>query len=306
MVIDESVKNTNGDKKYILSIDGGGVRTIASIIFLTKLEAKLKIPLAEKFDFFIGTSAGAISCLGLSVNKMPSTELMNIWSKENLVKIMTNSSWETNLGIMQINPKYTNEGKREVLTEFFSDKKLGDASKPVAVTSYDIEKRLPVLLTSYNDPEVSVVDSGDATSAAPVYYPTAQVGDRFLIDGGIVANHPALHGYVEAKKMYPDNELVVLSIGTGLNKRSLKGEDSKKWGLIGWMMHDLFGLMVESSMDHELAEELIGKNYLRINSPLGRVNRRLDDSSDSNIQRIVSMGESWWEELGQRTLDLLE
>lgn len=294
------------NKKYILSIDGGGVRTIASIIFLQKLESHLKVSLSEKFDFFIGTSAGAISCLGLSVNKMPATELMNIWSKENLVKTMTNSSWETNLGIMQINPKYTNEGKREVLTEFFSGKKLGDASKPVAVTSYDIEKRLPVLLTSYNDPEVSVVDAGDATSAAPVYYPTAQVGDRFLIDGGIVANHPALHGYVEAKKMYPDNELVVLSIGTGLNKRSLKGEDSKKWGLIGWMMHDLFGLMVESSMDHELAEELIGKNYLRINSPLRKVNRRLDDSSDSNIERIISMGESWWDDLGQKTLDLLK
>ena len=150
------------------------------------------------------------------------------------------------------------------------------------------------------------MDSGDATSAAPVYYPTAEVGDRFLIDGGIVANHPVLHGYVEAKKLYPDNELVVLSVGTGLNKRSLKGKDSKKWGLIGWMMHDLFGLMVESSMDHELAEELIGRNYLRINSPLGRVNRRLDDSSDSNIERIISMGESWWEEFGQRTIDLLK
>ena len=270
------------------------------------MEEHLQVPLAEKFDFFIGTSAGAISCLGLAINQMPTAELMDIWSKENLVKIMTNSSWETSLGIMQINPKYTNEGKREVLTEFFGDKKLKDANKPVAVTSYDIEKRLPVLLTSYTDQEISVVDSGDATSAAPVYYPTAEVGDRFLIDGGIVANHPVLHGYVEAKKLYPDNELVVLSVGTGLNKRSLKGKDSKKWGLIGWMMHDLFGLMVESSMDHELAEELIGKNYLRINSPLGRVNRRLDDSSDSNVERIISMGESWWEELGQRTLDLLE
>lgn len=294
------------EKRYILSMDGGGVRTVASITFLKKLEEHLQVPLAEKFDFFIGTSAGAISCLGLSINQMPAAELMDIWSKENLVKIMTNSSWETSLGIMQINPKYTNEGKREVLTEFFGDKKLKDANKPVAVTSYDIEKRLPVLLTSYTDQEISVVDSGDATSAAPVYYPTAEVGDRFLIDGGIVANHPVLHGYVEAKKLYPDNELVVLSVGTGLNKRSLKGKDSKKWGLIGWMMHDLFGLMVESSMDHELAEELIGKNYLRINSPLGRVNRRLDDSSDSNIERIISMGESWWEELGQRTLDLLE
>ena len=293
-------------KKFILSMDGGGVRTIASITFLKKLEEHLQVPLAEKFDFFIGTSAGAISCLGLAINQMPAADLMNIWSMENLIKIMTNSSWETSLGIMQINPKYTNEGKREVLTKFFADKKLKDANKPVAVTSYDIEKRLPVLLTSYTDQEISVVDSGDATSAAPVYYPTAEVGDRFLIDGGIVANHPVLHGYVEAKKLYPDNELVVLSVGTGLNKRSLKGKDSKKWGLIGWMMHDLFGLMVESSMDHELAEELIGKNYLRINSPLGSVNRRLDDSSDSNIERIISMGESWWEELGQRTLDLLE
>ena len=107
---------------------------------------------------------------------------------------------------------------------------------------------------------------------------------------------------MEAKKLYPENDLVVLSVGTGLNKRPLKGPDSKKWGLIGWMMHDLFGLMVESSMDHELAEELIGKNYLRINSPLGRVNRRLDDNSDSNIERIISMGEGWWDEFGERAL----
>ena len=219
---------------------------------------------------------------------------------------MTNSSWETNLGIMQIKPKYTNEGKREVLTEFFAKKKIGEAFKPIAATSYDIEKRMPVLLTSYGDAETLVVDVGDATSAAPVYYPTAEVGERFLIDGGIVANHPVLHGFVEAKKIYPGSELVVLSVGTGLNKRSLKGKDSTKWGLIGWMMHDLFGLMVESSMDHELAEDLIGENYLRINSALGKVNRRLDDSSDSNIERIISMGESWWDEFGQKTLDLLK
>ena len=121
-------------KKYILSMDGGGVRTIASITFLQKLEAELNIPLSQKFDFFIGTSAGAVSCLGLAVNQMSATELMSIWSKENLTKTMSNSSWEASLGIMQINPKYSNEGKREVLTEFFSQKQLKDAVKPVAVT----------------------------------------------------------------------------------------------------------------------------------------------------------------------------
>jgi hypothetical protein len=59
-------------------------------------------------------------------------------------------------------------------------------------------------------------------------------------------------------------------------------------------------------MDHELAEELIGENYLRINSPLGKVNRRLDDYSDSNIERIINMGESWWDEFGKKALDLLK
>ena len=70
-------------------------------------------------------------------------------------------------------------------------------------------------------------------------------------------------------------------------------------------MHDLFGLMIESSMDHELAEELIGKNYLRVNSALGKVNRRLDDNKDSNIEKIVAMGESWWDLFGEQSLDLL-
>ena len=70
-------------------------------------------------------------------------------------------------------------------------------------------------------------------------------------------------------------------------------------------MHDLFGLMLESSLDHELAEELIGNKYLRINSPIGKVNRRLDDKSKSNLEKIREMGESWWETFGQSTLDLL-
>ena len=82
-------------------------------------------------------------------------------------------------------------------------------------------------------------------------------------------------------------------------------EYSKYWGVVGWMMHALFGLMVESSLDHELAGDLIGENYLRVNSPLGTVNRRLDDKREANIQKIVEMGESWWEEFGSRALKLL-
>ena len=296
------------DKKYILSIDGGGVRTLASITFLKLLEKETNIKVHEKFDFFVGTSAGAISCLALAVKRFSARELEGMWGTPNLRRIMPTSSWDRRLGLLQSKPKYTSAGKRTVLKNYFGNSTLGEALKPVAVLSYDIQTRSPVLFKSYveADKHVSLIDVGDATSAAPIYYPTAKVGDRYLIDGAIVANHPVLHGYAEAKKLFPKSEIRVLSIGTGLSKRPLKGEASKNWGLIGWMMHDLFGLMVESSLDHELAEELIGKNYLRINSSLGKVNRRLDDNSTSNVKRIVSMGENWWDEFGQKTIDLLE
>jgi len=288
-------------------MDGGGVRTLASITFLKLLEKKLGVKIHEKFDFFIGTSAGAISCLALASKNFSAIDLEKIWAPNNLKKTMQSSSWELRLGLLQSNPKYTNVGKREVLKKYFGKTILGESNKPVAVLSYDIQKRSPVLFRSYDkeDKDISLVDVGDATSAAPIYYPTAKVGNRYLIDGAIVANHPVLHGYVEAKKLFPASEIRVLSVGTGLSKRSLNGEASMKWGIVGWLMHDLFGLMVESSLDHELAGEIIGEHYLRVNSAINSVNRRLDDRSRSNIQRVVKMGEDWWEQFGDRTVKLL-
>ena len=292
--------------KYLLSLDGGGVREIATVIFLANLEKALGEPLYKKFDFFIGTSAGAITAMALSIAKMNGDNLLELWSEETFERILDSSLWDSKLGLMQINPKYDGKGKTQVLTEYFGNLKLGDASGDLAIVSYDIEERKPLLLTSYGNGNILAIDAGHASSAAPIYYPTARVGNRYLIDGGIVANNPVLHGYAEVKKLYPDSNVKILSVGTGLNKRPLKGKASQKWGLIGWLMHDLFGLMLESSLDHEIATEIIGKDYIRVNSPLGKVNRRLDDNNKSNLNNIRKMGEAWWQEFGESALDLLK
>ena len=291
--------------KYLLSLDGGGVRELATVTFLANLEKALGEPLYKKFDFFIGTSAGAITAMALSIAKMNGDNLLELWSEETFERILDSSLWDSKLGLMQINPKYDGKGKTQVLTEYFGNLKLGDASGDLAITSYDIEERKPLLLTSYGNSNISAIDAGHASSAAPIYYPTARVGNRYLIDGGIVANNPVLHGYAEVKKLYPNSNVKILSVGTGLNKRPLKGKASQKWGLIGWLMHDLFGLMLESSLDHEIATEIIGKDYIRVNSPLGKVNRRLDDNNKRNLNNIRKMGEAWWQEFGDSALDLL-
>jgi hypothetical protein len=54
-----------------------------------------------------------------------------------------------------------------------------------------------------------------------------------------------------------------------------------------------------------LAGDLIGKDYLRVNSALNGVNRRLDDKSEPNLLKIKKMGEQWWDKFGEDTVKLL-
>ena len=291
--------------KLILSFDGGGVRAIAAVVFLKQLEIASGRKIFDIFDFFIGTSAGGINALNIAGREASCFELENFWSKENLAKSMSKSFWD-NASFLQTKPKYDGKGKRELLLDYFEDQSLGEAKKPVAVLAYDVENRKPRLLSSYGSPGIKMVSAASATSAAPIYYSTQEIDDgTWLIDGGIVANNPSLLGYSEAKKIFPGYKIKVLSIGTGINRRKINGKSSAKWGAWNWFNHDILGIMLESSMFDEIASDLMNQNYLRVNSPTGLVNRRMDDTSDVNIERINLMGMEWWSKFGQDTTEFL-
>lgn len=293
------------DTKLVLSLDGGGVRAIAQVIFLQELERSIGKPTHEIFDFFLGTSAGSANLACLAAREMEAKDILGFWSEENLKQTMSKSFWD-NASFLQTKPKYDSKGKEKVLSQYFGVQKLGESKNPMGVLTYDIESRTPRILSSYASPEISIKNAVIASSAAPIYYPTYQIEDgSWLIDGGIVANNPCLIAYSEAKKLFPNYRIKVLSIGTGINRKKISGPRSAKWGALSWMRHDILGVMLESSMYHEIITDLIGNDYLRINSPLGRVNRRMDDSSKSNLERVNDMGLSWWNDFGNQTKELL-
>ena len=294
-------------KKYkkVLAFDGGGVRAIMGVYFLKKLEEDSSKSIFDSFDLFIGTSAGATNALMLGMNGCKIEDLEKFWTIENLKKIM-NQSFIDKTSIFQTRPKYSNDGKKEILGNFFQNKKIGESLKPVVVTAYDLEARKPILLSSYSDPNVLAVDAANASSAAPIYFPTASMKDgRWLIDGGIATNNPSLIGYVEAKKLFFTNNIKVLGIGAGLNKRKISGKNSRNWGALGWLRHDILGIMLESSLQNEILKELIGEDYLRINSAIGDVNRRMDDISDRNLSKIRNLAEKWWNQFGNNAINFI-
>ena len=111
------------DTKLVLSLDGGGVRAIAQVIFLQELERSIGKPAHEIFDFFLGTSAGSANLACLAAREMEAKDILGFWSEENLKETMSKSFWD-NASFLQTKPKYDSKGKEKVLTEYFGGQKL--------------------------------------------------------------------------------------------------------------------------------------------------------------------------------------
>ena len=292
--------------KLVLSLDGGGIRGAATAEFLKLLEKKLGRSLYETFDMFAGTSTGGIIAVALGVAKMKGPKIAELYNYKNGNTIMNKSTWDRMLGVVQTKPKYNGKGKRKVLREYFGKRLLSSAKKPTLVVTYDVVKRKSAVLKSTDKKRILAVDAVDATSAAPTYFPTAKVGQKWLIDGGVIANNPAMCAYAEACKMWPGKEIKVLSVGTGSNTRAIDGKASQGYGALEWFRHDLLGIVMDESVVEYQMKTIMGKKkYLRVNSTLDYVNDDMDDCSHGNIDNLKRLGKEWFERFGDQAKELL-
>ena len=293
--------------KKIISFDGGGVRVIAGIVFLKKLEVESGKKISDIFDMFVGTSAGAFNAACLAHGEMSADELKRYWSKDYLDRIMETSFFWDQASLIQARPRYETKGRVKVLQEIFGNAALGDSRKPLVTICYDIEERSHVIHSSDITPHITYIDAVCASSAAPMYFPTYQMENgSWMIDGGVVTNNPTLIGFNHAKKFFNTNNIKVLSIGAGLNKQKISGKTSSKWGGVGWLRNDIMGMMLDSEIHNDIAKDIINSNYLRINSPIGKINKMLDDDSEENLEKIHLMGLDWWSEYKESVLNFIE
>jgi len=295
--------------RKILSLDGGGIRGAATAQFLKRLEAELGGPsLYDTFDLFAGTSTGGIIAGAIGLLKMHGADLPDLYNYHNANRIMNKSVWDRTMGFAQAEPRYDGKGKIEVLTEYFGNRTLNEAGKPLLVVTYDVELRKSDVLKSTGKEEVRAVDALNATSAAPLYFPTARVDGeevRWLIDGGVIANNPAMCAYAEAKKHWPEDDIRILSVGTGSRTRVIDGKESRDYGALGWINHDLIGITMDESVVEYQCRVILGGAFLRVNSELVGVNDDMDDTSQRNINALKGLGDRWFDAFGAQALTLL-
>ncbi|WP_413110310.1 patatin-like phospholipase family protein [Thaumasiovibrio sp. DFM-14] len=286
--------------KYILSIDGGGIRGIIPALVLAELEKLTGKASRDLFHLMCGTSTGGIIALGLSVDKeqgLPysAVELSKIY-RDRGTEIFARSFWQ---GVSSVgglaDETYSSDGLEQVLEEYFSSDVMAAAKTRVMVTTYDIERRSPFFIKSWKESTRSVKmrDAARATSAAPTYFEpallTIENRRHALIDGGIFVNNPAVSAYAEAKKLYPDEEIKLLSLGTGELVRKIPYREAKDWGKASWAlpaMNCMFDGVCDAA-DYQL-QQILGDNYLRMQVRLDVANDDLDDASARNIASLTS------------------
>lgn len=314
------------EERFILSIDGGGMRGVIPAVILKNIATRLedagdRRPLYAHFDLIAGTSTGGLLALALAApverTNLPldSRFISYIYEQDDpsfTDKLLKRKPAQNLMGtlpfgleISALEKLYLNHGKEifpknqgRIFSQIFTDKydseplerylkdtfgtlALADAVVPLMLMTYDVANGRPFPLSSRDSHGYLFWEAGRATSAAPTYFKPAYLYDRqegtmqTLIDGGLIANNPALFAYVEAKRLYPNaKKFHILSLSTASSdfSFSISGAGS---GVIGWIdpakgtpIQKIYAGSQLQAVD-VVAAEIPDLSYTRVHGTLG-------------------------------------
>jgi len=208
--------------KRILALDGGGIRGVFGLEVLLRIQDLLRqhyqrpdLVLADHFDFFAGTSTGAIIATALCWG-MPVEEILDFYVQHGRAMFQP-VSWFRPIKKLLI-ARFDAKPLSEVLQRVFSEN--GNGEKPAPLGTPLLRKLLLIVVRNhttgsawpvtnnkdalFNDPDrpdcnlqIPLWKLVRASAAAPVYFEPERIelGDRteIFVDGGVTPySNPAL------------------------------------------------------------------------------------------------------------------
>ncbi len=266
----------------VLSLDGGGIRGIVTVVLLERLAARAGLEgWLERVDLIAGTSTGGLLALGLA-HGIPLAAIRDLYVRKG--EAIFDDSWLddiVDLGKL-VGADYSTRGLRRELKAILGDVTLGDLARRVLITTFDLDSGddpdratdqartwKPKLFHNFPGPS----SDGDAvawkvglyTAAAPTYFPSV---DGY-VDGGVYASNPSMCALAQTQDVRYGpparlDEVVLLSLGTGTSLQYLKGR-RLNWGYAQWAK-PLVSLMLDGVAgiaDYQCAQ-ILGPRYHRL------------------------------------------
>ena len=158
----------------------------------------------------------------------------------------------------------------------------------------------------------SLVDIIDSSSSAPGYFPSVLMkNNKYYIDGSIGCSYPTDCAYAEALSLWPDDDIRVLSIGTGICKSDIGIKPSNWWGILPWAFQGKFlNLLYDSNRSvvndrMNIFSKSLGHKYYHVNGLIDSLHFSMDDVSPDNIKFLKQLGDQWWNEHKDKIMELI-
>jgi len=225
----------------LLSLDGGGVRGLSTLLILRELMKELapeekdpyRLPKpCDYFDMIAGTSTGGLIAIMLGRLRMGVQDAINCYLK--LCKeVFESSAFNQTIHFLPGGLSVFSASKLElILRDIIREKTaspnmldpLGSEGCKTFVVASELGNRTgPVLLRTYNkgksdlNPIIcNIWEAARATSAAPYFFAPIIIDNKKYIDGGLGFCNPSHVILEEAYKVWGDRQIgCLVSIGTG-------------------------------------------------------------------------------------------
>jgi uncharacterized protein len=295
--------------RNVLSIDGGGIRGIVTAHILNNIEKLLQKytnnkneKLINYFDLSSGTSTGSIIIAILNIkdkNGIPlynCQDVLNMYNNESqyIFKRTFIQKIKSLFGIIKV--KYDNKYFKEMLKKYLKETTVQDTYTNTMITSINLNDMSLFLFKSYgSNHQYNLTDAVLASSAAPTYFKPIKLYKNnieiTLTDGGMGMNNPSLSSYLECKKLYKDDNINILSLGTGYKTKPLLYNKIKKWGIAKWLKEIVDTILSANNKvtDYQcnmLYKYIINGKYTRINGELFYASSKIDDVSNKNLLNL--------------------
>ncbi|MBP5756559.1 MAG: patatin-like phospholipase family protein, partial [Spirochaetales bacterium] len=288
-------------ERFILTLDGGGMRGIIPVVLLQKLESCIRDndgtdDIATYFDLISGTSTGGLISLALSCESaLPHVE-QNGSRQIDLEALLKNymtmgkeifQAQSSIFGLRQfVSDKYHSSNIQNLCQRWFGARLMDSAKVPTMIMAYDLSKGKQKIITSYaEDSDCPVWVAARATSAAPTYFSPIEYKGELLVDGGVIANNPALYAYFEAKALYPDCEKFhILSVSTGGSYHTMRMDSTR--GLMNWadQVSPMYSTAQKRTTDFVI-NRIRDVDYVRIDDPLPNP-VKMDETNPTALEYI--------------------
>jgi patatin-like phospholipase/acyl hydrolase len=222
-------------RRYLLSIDSGGIRGIIPAIALVKLEKTTGKLTRDIFSFVAGTSTGAIIATAITAG-VPATHILDFYVKRTR-EIFTTSPLKW-IKRIYFGSMYSVEKLHDLIAKAIQPDQawtLNDSTIDVLLTAKRISDGMPWYFVRDNPRNsgctgrLGLADCTTASAAAPTYFqpwtitessmppPCVIVGT--LVDGAVgVTGNPVYQAYIEALDYtsgYIPEDTITVSLGTG-------------------------------------------------------------------------------------------